>query len=453
MPCSRGTRVGTAVALLFLCFAVGALGSGPTEPRDTAATVPLLVLDRFDAAFDQPSHTTNYRATVSSAEDRIVSFTWKLNYTAGRCGNFAVTGASNPQDLGSSQEATVAGILNSDRYYISTAGYNHEGCTFAQETSQVLTLDVVRSDPPASCRLQFVQTARDGDAPPVPKEMPPTTKTGTCTIETAPPPPPPPPPPKLNAAPPTMTKKEKGQYLEYALVASGAGATTAGVSLALIEFPPAALVCVIVAGGELLLAEYYVYKADDPPDRNYKKLAKPIVPKPALVKPGDGVSKPLASAANALLLNTVQMVAQDRAFIDSLERAQGANAARDAVWDKRQSVLAAKYARAEAKLLDAWPALASALRRAAGPVLPPALGTEDVKAAGRALPPRLVSLLRSLGLSKGGVAALRDRVAKLTPAAVAGPVAGRIAPRAVAAAERGGAKLLRAIAARLAKRY
>src|SRR5688572_4531027 len=345
---SPGTlaRAGAAAVLLSLSFVAGAGGSG-------GATVPLLVLDRFEASFDQGAHTTRYKATVSSAENRIVAFTWRLSYVAGRCGNFTVTGASNPVDTGSAQEGTVPGLLNTDRYYISNAAYNHEGCTFTQETSQVLTLDIVRSDVPASCRLQFVQTARDGDSPPTPKEMPPTTKTGTCTIETPPPPPPPPPPPKLNAAPPTMTKKEKKEYREAALVATAASATTAGVSLALIEVPPAAAIALIVAGGELLLAEYYVYKAKDPPDPKYKVLAKPIVPTPRLLKPGDGISKALAKAANAYLVNTAQMVAQDRAFIDSLERAQGAHAARDAVWDKRQSDLAAKYARAEAALLDA----------------------------------------------------------------------------------------------------
>jgi hypothetical protein len=206
-----------------------------------------------------------------------------------------------------------------------------------------------------------------------------------------------------------------------------------------------------VAGCELLLAEYYVYKAKDPPDPKYKVLAKPIVRKPRLLKPGNGVSPALAKAANAYLMNTAQMVGQDRAFIDSLERAQGAHAARNAVWDKRQSDLAAKYARAEAKLLAARPALAAAVRRSAAPILPRALAAADVTGVSRALSPALVSLLRSLGSKNVG--ALRTRVAKLSSSAVAGPVAPKIAPSAVAAAERGGAKLLRATAARLAKRY
>ena len=103
----------------------------------------------------------------------------------------------------------------------------------------MLTLEVVRAAVGSSCHLTFRQTARDGDSPPTPKESPATTKTGTCTVETSPPPPP---PPKLKAAPPT--KKEKDQYLEYALVASGAGATAGVAGLALIEFPPAAAVCI-----------------------------------------------------------------------------------------------------------------------------------------------------------------------------------------------------------------
>ncbi|HEU0304202.1 MAG TPA: hypothetical protein VFR32_06445 [Gaiellaceae bacterium] len=444
-------RVGAAVALLSAC-AVAAAGSSSAVTRAPAATEPLLVLDRFEAAFDQPAHTTRYKALVSSAGNRAVAFTWTMQYAAGRCGNFTVTGASNPQDSGSSQSATVPGVLNTDRYFESSAAYNHEGCTFAQETAQVLTLEIVRADVGSSCRLRYVQTARDGDSPPTPKESPPTTKIGTCTVDVPPPPPAPPPPPKLNAAPPTLTKKEKAQYREYALVASGAGATTAGVGLALIEFPPAAAVCIIVAGVELLLAEYYVLKANDPPDRNYKKLAKVVVPKPRPLRTGNGVTNDLARAANALLLNTAQVVGHDGAFIDSLERAQGAHAAKDAVWDKRQSELAAKLALAEAKLLDARPALAKALRRAAQPVLR-TVSSAEAKSAGHALPPALVSLLKSLGLHTSQIAAIRAKVARVPSSALAGPLAPKVAPAAIASAERGGARLLRQIAARLAKRY
>ena len=156
----------------------------------------MLVLDRFEAAFDNVS-TTNYKATASSAENRPIAFTWKMQYVAGRCGNFTVYGASNPSDLGNAQQATVPGILNSDGYFVSTAAYNHEGCPFAIEANEVLVLDVVRKVVGTSCQLEYVQKARDDDEPSKPKEFPPTVKTGTCTEETKPPPPPPP----LNAAP------------------------------------------------------------------------------------------------------------------------------------------------------------------------------------------------------------------------------------------------------------
>jgi hypothetical protein len=162
----------------------------------------------------------------------------------------------------------------------------------------------------------------------------------------------------------------------------------------------------------------------------------------------------VAGAANALLLNTARVAGNDGAFLHALERAQGAYAASNAAWDKKQSALAARYAREEAKLLEARPGLEAALRRAveaaggAG-----TLTVADVKRAQRGkLPAALVSLFRSFGLSPGKIAAFQARIAKVKPASAAGPVAPKLAPPAVAAAERAVARLLRTAAARLAKR-
>ena len=120
----------------------------------------------------------------------------------------------------------------------------------------------------------------------------------------------------------------------------------------------------VVAVGELATSVYYARKAKDPPDPNYKRLAEPNYPKPALLRASAGITKAEAAAANALLTNTARMAGLDRAFLTSLERAQGAYAARDASWDGKQSARAATFARAEAKILDARPALETALRRA-----------------------------------------------------------------------------------------
>lgn len=437
---SRGTlaRAGAAAVLLSLSFVVGASGSG-------GATVPLLVLDRFDAVFDQPSHTTSYRATASSAENRIISFTWKLNYTGGRCGNFTVTGG-NMQDLGSSQQATVPGILNADGYYISTAGYFHEGCTSTQERSQVLTLEIVRSDAPARCSLLFTQTARDGDSPPVPKESPPTTKEGTCDIEVRS-------PPKLSAAPPEIPKPDAKRWrLVQGLAISAAGTASSAALLLLVIPEPAtkggAAFMLVISVGALGLATFAEYMAKDPPDPNYKRLAKPVYPKVPLLRPGPGITKAEAAAANAWLTNSARMVGLDRAFITSFERAQGAYRARDAVWDKRQSDLAATHARALAKVLDARPALEATLRRAlqSGGMARQlaAAKAADVEPATK-LPRTTVSILRSFGLTKAQITAFEAKAAKASPSAVV--------PKSLASADRTGAGLLRAMAARLAKRY
>ncbi len=425
--------------------------SGPAASGNqrAGATVPLLVLDRFEAAFDNVS-TTNYKATASSAENRPIAFTWKMQYVAGRCGNFTVYGASNPSDLGNAQQATVPGILNSDGYFVSTAAYNHEGCPFAIEANEVLVLDVVRTDLGKSCQLEYVQKARDDDEPSKPKEFPPTVKTGTCTEETKPPPPPPPP---LNAAPPTIPKKQKQEWRDQALLLDAAAGTSASAALLLLVVPePAskggAAIMLVVAVGELAASSYYAYKAKDPPDPNFKRLAKPVYPQPALLRASGGITKAEAAAANAWLANTARLAGLDRAFITSFERAQGAYRARNAVWDRRQSTLAAKFARAEAKVLDARPAIEAALRRALGAA---DLSRRVVSAKGssirpaRGLPAATISLLRSFGVRRAEIAAFQKKLAKTSPSST-------FVPPRLAAADRSGVRLLRALAARLARR-
>jgi hypothetical protein len=83
----------------------------------------------------------------------------------------------------------------------------------------------------------------------------------------------------------------------------------------------------------MTLGFYATYKASDPPDPNYKTLAKLVTPQPKLFRATGGVTAREAAAANALLRNTAKIVGNDRAFLTSFEPAQGAYAANDGTWD------------------------------------------------------------------------------------------------------------------------
>jgi hypothetical protein len=250
-----------------------------------------------------------------------------------------------------------------------------------------------------------------------------------------------------------MTAKEKQEYKEAAIIAGASGATFGGATIALVEFPPAAAISLMGAGVCFLLEAYNGRKALDPPDPSYKGLATPRFPKPTLLKAAGGITAGEAAAANALLTNTARMVGLDRAFLTSLERAQGAYAARDLVWLRKQSAQASKLARAEAKTLDARPGLEQAVGKAmAAARHTQSVTAAQVRAAQKAgLPRALVALLRSFGVNASELATFRRQLASVSPATVAGPVSSKWGTPALARAERTTAKLLRTLAGRLDK--
>ncbi len=272
------------------------------------------------------------------------------------------------------------------------------------------------------------------------------------------------PPPPVSNAPPAIVNPEKAEWKDTAAVVFAGSAAFSGLAIACALVPSpdpvtkgAAVVMLLISVGHMAYGQYALGKANDPPDKNYKQLAKLVVPKLPGVRPGNGVTSAEAAAANAILVNVAKVSANDAAFITSFERAQGAYAARNGTWDRTQSRAAAKYARAEAKLLDAQPALDAALKRAVAQASVPPLTAADAKRATASvaksgLPASFTSLARRLGLSQAAIAAHAKRVAALPPGAIAGPVAAKVATKAMARADRTAAKLLRALAARLDKR-
>jgi hypothetical protein len=273
-----------------------------------------------------------------------------------------------------------------------------------------------------------------------------------------------PPAPPTSSAPPAIVSPEKAEWKDTAAVVFGGSAAFSGLAIACALVPSPdpvskglAVVMLLISVGHMAYGQYALSKASDPPDKNYKQLAKLGVPKLPAIRPGNGVTLAEAEAANAILANVARVSANDAAFITSFERAQGAYAARDGPWDRRQSRAAAKYARAEAKLLDAQPALDVALKRAVAQANVPPLTAADAKRATASvvrngLPASFASPAARLGITKAEIRAHEKRVAALPGRAIAGLVAAKLATPATARAHRTAAKLLRALAGRLAKR-
>lgn len=103
----------------------------------------------------------------------------------------------------------------------------------------------------------------------------------------------------------------------------------------------------------------------DPPDPDFMVIAEPeALPTPS-VPPEDGVTPELAAALSALFDNYARTAALEMAFLQSIERVQGAAAAQDVVWYSRQMDAAKRRLASWASLLDAQPALHAQVANAA----------------------------------------------------------------------------------------
>lgn len=273
---------------------------------------------------------------------------------------------------------------------------------------------------------------------------------------------PPAPPPPASSSAPSIRDLEKKQWRDTSVATTAIGVTFAGMALgcALAPEPASKVVAVlgfIAAGAYYAVGVYAFYKSEDPPDKNYKRLARLVIPKLPAVKTGSGATTAEAAAANALLSTIARISANDAAFIASFERAQGAYAARDGTWDRRQSRAAASFARAEARLFDTMPGLETALGRAVQQASVSPLTQADARraldhGAKQGLPASFTATAAKLGVDAAAMRAFAKRLSRAKPGVIAGPVAPKFAAPAAAAADRAAARLLRTLAARLDKR-
>jgi streptogramin lyase len=190
---------------------------------------------------------------------------------------------------------------------------------------------------------------------------------------------------------------------------------------------------------------------DDPPDPNFKAIAAP----PRLTLPRlharRGMSAATARAFNRVLANEARIAGLQLAYLHAVERAQGAHAAADDAWVKRQDLAAATNADKLAKAYAAEPKLLAAERAAArrSPLRRIRVTRASIKRAKRrlahGLPRPVARRLRRLGLSAADVSGLARelRAAKLKPGSVPsllGTPAQRRAARAAGSAYENAAK-------------
>ena len=90
-------------------------------------------------------------------------------------------------------------------------------------------------------------------------------------------------------------------------------------------------------------AIYYEQLANDPPDPNYTVIALPVTPLVPTAPSDPDVPASLTNALNALFDNQKQAIGLEQAILTSINRASGAMAANDALWQQRQTQAAASY--------------------------------------------------------------------------------------------------------------
>ncbi len=174
------------------------------------------------------------------------------------------------------------------------------------------------------------------------------------------------------------------------------------------------------------LADYTVKTLEttqqDPPDPNFKKLAKPQPEKMPRLLPGRGVSPKAARKLTALARQLGKTEGYSRALTATLDRAGGAQIAKDTVWQGKQMAHAIKLARQFSVQLDKSATAIVEIRPVAGrvPLLKRKFKLAQVKRTGRQISKRYtkpqVKLMRLLGYDKAQMAKIRaaqKNVAKL----------------------------------------
>jgi hypothetical protein len=166
--------------------------------------------------------------------------------------------------------------------------------------------------------------------------------------------------------------------------------------------------------------------AADPPDPNYRALEQPSFPPVQAIVAGPGFSPATAEAYTAKGINDAQVIGLARALLRSVERAQGAANAGDALWVQQQQAAAGRYAAQLAAALENEAVLRVRLRDALvldGFLAPPPTPAEVLFTQARGIAPIEIPTLALMGLDPLSVVALQADLLASNPfeAATLGP--------------------------------
>lgn len=166
---------------------------------------------------------------------------------------------------------------------------------------------------------------------------------------------------KQNASSPSVnwSNPSAGEYTVTVVVKDGKGGeardsvsftvTPAGVPVVTsLTFPPALVQAINL----------------DPPDPNYKMIAEPKAPMIPRGTAQAGVPQALIDALNALYDNLAQTLGVEQAYLQTLERAQGAAAANDFEWYSKHINALVKLSAQWARLLNEQPSKIAAVATA-----------------------------------------------------------------------------------------
>jgi hypothetical protein len=220
--------------------------------------------------------------------------------------------------------------------------------------------------------------------------------------------------------------KEEAHFWNFAAIACSVVGVVVAITGAGL---PVTAACAAAAAFCKGVGELDSKTADDPPDSNFKTLARPQVKTITLSSGNITTSDSVKVAENALVSNVAQIKALSDAMFISINRASGALLAKQPFWRRKQTELARSYASQLARLLDELPDIFARLRtslvEAKLTVAPTASDIVEAKRmiAEHGFPHEMSATFKEIGLSNREIQDLRTGAGRLaiTPAQAAFP--------------------------------
>lgn len=206
-------------------------------------------------------------------------------------------------------------------------------------------------------------------------------------------------------------RKKAGKLAAACMAFAAAGALAGAV-------PPLAATALALAAVSCAGALGFAKLASDPPDMNFRSIARPKAPPAPRVSAGQGVSSAAAASINSLFAVQTQELGLMRAMLTAFDRAAGAYVKKQTAWEKRQMLAAGRYASRLSLLILEEVKLRTRARAAFTTPLP--VSQADAYAFGNSfvggqLPPKLAAGLARLGVSRAEREEARSAAAVIDP--------------------------------------